>query len=352
MKALLTGSTGFLGSYILKDLIDHFDHIYLLIRKQSLQKAKNIFPNEDKISFVVGDLLNMDVIEDAKEYQNIKEEVSSIIHIAAYYDIEGSLSECYSHNVIGTQNLLYFAGLCPNIDSFHYISTIAVSGSHSGTYYESVLDEGQSFSNSYAETKYFAEFQVQNWEFKKPIKRRIYRLGVIIGDSISGHIPKIDGPYYFTEFLLQNKDKKDILNSLPVIPIPYKKDSLFPIIPVDHAKYFVIQGIISNLDDLPLKTYHVVGTNLPTIDEFIKDCFKAVGLKPNPFPLPNTKFGPHVVELLGIPKELLLYMYSECIYDQKNFNRDLRGDQESNYNTYKENIFAPIKEKALEGGDG
>ena len=352
MKALLTGSTGFLGGYILKDLIDHFDHIYLLIRKQSLQKAKSLFPNEKKISFIVGDLLNMDVIEDAKEYQDIKEEINSIIHIAAFYDIEGNLSECYSHNVIGTQNLLYFAGICPNIDAFHYISTIAVSGSHSGTYYESVLDEGQSFSNSYAETKYFAEFQVQNWDFKKSIRRRIYRLGVIIGNSKTGYIPKVDGPYYFTEFLLQNKDKKDILNSLPAIPIPYNKDSLFPIIPVDHAKYFVIQGIKNGLDDLPLITYHVVGTKLPTIDEFIKDCFKAVGINPKPFPLPNTKLSPHIVELLGIPRELLLYMYSKCIYDQKNFNRDLRGEKLSDYNEYKENIFKPIREKALEGGDG
>ena len=35
-----------------------------------------------------------------------------------------------------------------------------------------------------------------------------------------------------------------------------------------------------------------------TIDEFIKDCFKAVGINPKPFPLPNTKLSPHIVELL------------------------------------------------------
>ena len=45
-------------------------------------------------------------------------------------------------------------------------------------------------------------------------------------------------------------------------------------------------------------------------------------------------------------------MYSECIYDQKNFNRDLKGEKESDYNKYKENIFKPIKEKAQIGGDG
>ena len=101
--------------------------------------------------------------------------------------------------------------------------------------------------------------------------------------------------------------------------------------------------IKNGLDDLPLITYHVVvGTKLPTIDEFIKDCFKAVGINPKPFPLPNTKLSPHIVELLGIPRELLLYMYSKCIYDQKNFNRDLRAEKLSDYNEYKENIFKPI----------
>ena len=111
MKILLTGSTGFLGRNILKDLLNHCDHVYLLIRKQSLSKAKEIFLEENeekKVSIIVGDLLNMDLIEDVQEYQEIKESIDSIIHVAAYYDIEGNLSDCYSNNVIGTQNLLYF----------------------------------------------------------------------------------------------------------------------------------------------------------------------------------------------------------------------------------------------------
>ena len=345
MKVLMTGGTGFLGRYILADLISHCEKIYLLIRKQSIEKAKVFFSQYENVVLITGDLDNMDVIEGSEEYKTLKEEIDTIVHVAAYYDIEGKISDCYINNVIGTQNLLYFANSCPELKDFHYVSTYAVSGDYKGTFYEDELDYSQSFPNNYSETKYFAEFQVKNWEFKPSLKRRIYRLGILVGDSVEGTMPKIDGPYYFTEFLIKHLDKLDLFNNLPIFPIPFSKNTLFPIIPVDHAKDYIIEGIVNNPSPLSSRTYHVIGMSSPTIQEFLEDCFDALGITAKPYPIPNSQLGPYIFEALGIPKELNHYGYSECIFDQRCFKEDLSSKRNSHYREFKESLFSPIKEK-------
>ena len=80
MKVLLTGSTGFLGKHILKDLLDHCDHIYVLIRKKSFLKAKELFSDEKKISIVVGDLLNMDLIEETPDLKEVTTDEEEFRH--------------------------------------------------------------------------------------------------------------------------------------------------------------------------------------------------------------------------------------------------------------------------------
>ena len=348
MKILMTGGTGFLGRYILEDLISHCEILYLLVRKKSFEKAKGLFSHHKNVILISGDLENMDLIEGGEEYHTLKNEIDTILHVAAYYDIEGKMSECYVHNVVGTQNLLYFANQCSKLEHFHYISTIAVSGSYHGRFYEESLDYSQGFTNPYSQTKYFAEFQVKNWTFTSTVKKRIYRLGILVGDSLKGETLKIDGPYYFTEFLLKNIDKKDFINLLPFLPIPYDKKTLFPLIPVDHAKDYILQGILKNPSTFAMRTYHVIGMTCPTIENFLLDCFETLGIKSKPFPLPNTQLSPFLVQLLGMPQEVLHYMYSDCIYDQRCFKEDLASKRECHYEDYKDILFTPLKERGGE----
>ena len=67
----MTGGTGFLGRYILADLISHCEKIYLLVRKPSLEKAKVFFSQYENVVLITGDLDNMDVIESGDEYQTL-----------------------------------------------------------------------------------------------------------------------------------------------------------------------------------------------------------------------------------------------------------------------------------------
>ena len=84
-KALLTGGTGFLGEYLLKELLEQFDLIYVLSR------SPNKLSDHEKIVFVSGDITHFDVISDKDPLrEKILNYVIVVIHAAALYDISAS----------------------------------------------------------------------------------------------------------------------------------------------------------------------------------------------------------------------------------------------------------------------
>ena len=113
MKLFITGATGFLGSELVPILAEECEHLYLLVRKKSLQKARSKFADYRNLTFVIGDLTNPDLIEG--EFNHLINEIDTILHMGAYYDLEGDHKTCFTQNIQGTLNLLFFAGLCPNL---------------------------------------------------------------------------------------------------------------------------------------------------------------------------------------------------------------------------------------------
>ena len=84
------------------------------------------------------------------------------------------------------------AGL-PQLKGFHYVSTLAVAGDHPGHFSEDDLDVGQDFDHAYGKSKYQAEKLVK----ESGLPATVYRPGVVVGDSRTGEMDKVDGPYYF-----------------------------------------------------------------------------------------------------------------------------------------------------------
>jgi len=56
------------------------------------------------------------------------------------------------------------------------------------------FDLGQHLPSPYHETKFAAEALVRG---SRELRWRVYRPGVVVGDSTTGEMDKIDGPYYF-----------------------------------------------------------------------------------------------------------------------------------------------------------
>ena len=77
---------------------------------------------------------------------------------------------------------------------FHHVSSIAVAGDYKGLFREDMFDEGQKLPSPYHRTKFESERIVRE---QADVPWRVYRPAIVVGDSQTGEMDKIDGPYYF-----------------------------------------------------------------------------------------------------------------------------------------------------------
>ena len=80
LALLITGGTGFLGRYLVSNLLQSNRDIFLLVRRESYQKAENLYKSNPKIHLILGDIRNPKVVESSTVRQRLISETTSIIH--------------------------------------------------------------------------------------------------------------------------------------------------------------------------------------------------------------------------------------------------------------------------------
>jgi thioester reductase-like protein len=331
MKILITGATGFIGKRLTDELISEGHDIYVLVRRASLEKARALFSHSDKVQFVIGDLTNNDVVDHVTGTEILKDEIESVIHLAAYYDLRATMSDAYTHNVIGTQNLLFLLQKMKSLRTFHYVSTYAVSGIHEGDFNEEDLNASSEFPDFYSKTKMQAEFLVRNVQIPG-IKIRIYRPGIIIGDSRTGEMEKIDGPYYFFRFF-QDLSKWTKKLPLKILPVSYHSESLLPLLPVDTLVTWM-KEMVKNPTDHVLRTYHLLPSEKIFVSQFIESSLREFDINMRVQWIPFPELYAKVLPYLKVPKETALYMHSKTRYSTRNLKADfpaLKGPKMKSY---------------------
>src|SRR3569832_927903 len=152
---LVTGGTGFLGSYILQHLIDN-GYPVRAIRRSAKPLPWIPAAILDQVEWVDGDVLDVVALEEAKE------RVDTIIHSAAIVSfVKKDRREMYKVNVDGTANVVNMA-LEKNVRRLVYISSVAALGRTAGGGHvnEEKKWEEIKFNTNYAISKYKAELQV------------------------------------------------------------------------------------------------------------------------------------------------------------------------------------------------
>lgn len=339
MILLLTGGSGFLGSNLVPRLAPYFEKIYLLARGASFSTYEKLYHKYSHIEFVEGDLQHPDLFEDPAIRKKLEESVTHIFHGGALYDLNASRTENYLNNVVGTQNVLSFVKRARELERFHYVSTIAVSGDFEGRFSESELNVGQKFQNSYAETKFMAEEMVRTYANAGETDVSIYRLGILVGNSKTGKIDKIDGPYYLIEQLKKRAVVTLALKSWAVIAFPYNSNSKVPLIPIDKAVELIEKSIL-NKQAPRLACYHVVSENPPTAKELLADILSLFGIGAKVIPIPYNRALPKAAKLLGLPANIVSYFYGKTIYDQSSLKAELPQADLGEYQAYKDKVIA------------
>lgn len=202
---LLTGSTGYLGIYLLGDLLEHTNaNIYLLIRADNQQRAeekllinwRNYFPTKDitnlfnkRLHVVLGDLSTNDFGLNENQYTDLAKKVDCIVHSAGLVKHFGEYSSFENVNVNGTKRLVDFAKVGMKKD-FNLVSSTAVArGKVKDKEYvlfsEFDTNIGQNINNPYGVSKFEAEKIVLESR-KEGINANLFRVGNIMFDSKTG----------------------------------------------------------------------------------------------------------------------------------------------------------------------
>jgi amino acid adenylation domain-containing protein/thioester reductase-like protein len=205
---LLTGATGYLGSYLFKELLENTEYkIYVTVRGCAIEEAQQRFNASVKEYFGEGFLTNYSeritvILADlTKEYLGMTpdsydyyaDNIHCIIHSAANVKHFGLLKDFKEVNVHGVEGLISFAytGIKKDI---HYISTNGLSMYDTidfkmPLYTEEDIEFGQTYDNYYLQTKHEAE-KILVKARKYGIDVNIYRAGVLVFASGSGRFQK------------------------------------------------------------------------------------------------------------------------------------------------------------------
>ncbi len=154
-KILITGGTGFLGSYIIKQLVEKNYAVRAIRRGNKLPTwiSKEI---TDKVEWVEGDILDVVALQDAMEG------VDTVIHSAAIVSfLRKDREQMYQVNVEGTANVVNMA-LEKNVSRLVHISSVAALGRTAGGGHvnEEKKWEESKVNTHYAKSKFKAELQV------------------------------------------------------------------------------------------------------------------------------------------------------------------------------------------------
>jgi len=145
MKAFVTGGSGFLGHYLVKELVKSGIDAVVFDRTIDTELF-NATGKTNAIRFVEGDILNFDALHDAMDG------CSLVFHTAAIADLDAARKtpvKTMQVNVIGTVNCLE-AAKQQGVDRFLFASTVYTAGKW-GSFYRVSKQAGESLCKTYYE---------------------------------------------------------------------------------------------------------------------------------------------------------------------------------------------------------
>jgi thioester reductase-like protein len=332
VKILLTGSTGFIGQRIVQKLSSQGHHLYLLVRQNSRVKAEHLFSHLEKITFITGDIINPQVVADAATFQDFND-VECLVHLAALYEIDCDFDQAYLMNVLGTQHIINLSKRMNSLRFFHYFSTYAVNPILQGTVEESQLaNEDAPFKDYYSKTKNMAEHLVRD-QMNTPIRTIIHRPGIIIGETTTGKMDKIDGPYYFFKFLKSLKKAAPLINKFKVLPLPVVHEALLPLLPVDVLVDWSSR-IINEPPQRAISTYHLLPAERIRTTDFMNAAMSELQLTLKVYPLGCIALFTKLFPLLKLPGELTFYMQQSADFQRTSLEADYPDLGVESYHDY------------------
>lgn len=228
MNYFVTGATGFIGRNLVQRLLRREGTVYALVRAGSRGRLEELRtswgPDGARVVPIDGDLFQPGLGVSEEDLLTLRGEVDHFFHLAAIYDMTAGAEAQEIANVEGTRHAVELAGAI-EAGCFHEVSSIAVAGLYRGEWREDMFDEAERLDvHPYFRTKHESERIVRE-ECSRPW--RVYRPGIVVGDSRTGEIDKVDGPYYF--FKLLQRARRLLPGWLPALGIEGGEINIVPV---------------------------------------------------------------------------------------------------------------------------
>ena len=340
MTYFITGATGFIGKRLVKKLLQRKGSVVnFLVRDGSASKMKALYEywgvDKERAVPVHGDITQPHLGISAADRKRLDGEITHFFHLAAVYDLKAKEEDNEAANVAGTRHAVQVANEL-GAGCFHHISSIAAAGMFEGVFREDMFEEAADYlDHPYYRTKHESEKLVRNnckgaW--------RVYRPGIVVGDSKSGEMDKIDGPYYF--FKLIQRMRSLLPPWMPTIGLEGGRVNIVPVDFVVDALDHIAHRKAGNgqcfhlVDPSPMRVGDVLNTfaraaHAPMMTMRVNAAlfgYIPSGIRKGLFALtPVRRIRNAIMQDLGLPEDIMSYINYPTRFDAREAQAALKG---------------------------
>ena len=317
MSTLVTGfPTSFLALRVVRRLLETTEvEVVCVVQKKALVRAeawRDGLPasRRARLSFLEGDVAAMDLGLAGAEVRMLAREVTQIHHCASVTYLAATRELAERANVGGAREIVEIAEIAERLERLVHWSTALISGARRGVMLEDELPTS-GFRNCVEETRARAERIVREAADRVPVT--IIRPSIIVGDSITGEVDRLDGPYLLVQLLLGAP--ADLR-----IPMPGRGDVPLNLVPID---YVVEAGLaIAESPESIGRGFHVVDPAPPTARRVFELFAEATG-RPIPRGFVPTSLAttllrtPGLERFANVPRSFLEQLATEVVWDDR-----------------------------------
>ena len=297
-----------------------------------------------RVTLLQGDAASMDFGLSGAEFRRLAAEVDLIHHAAqvTYFGVDERVADAV--NVRATREALELARAATHLRAFVHHSTAYVSGDRRGMVLESELDKGQKPRNVVEATKLHAEKIVRR--AMKDVPTIVVRPTTVIGDSQTGEVDRLDGPYLLVLLLLTSPAEL-------AMPLPTRDgEALLHLVPVDY----VAQAAVTIARDPRAvgQTFHLTDPSPLTVRRTFELVARSAGRRlPRGFiPANLTKAllrTPGLERFMKSPRAFVDQLATPVSYSAKNTEAILSGSgiHAPPFESYVDTLVSYVRERVL-----